>query len=382
MTTPSEESQNDDLMNAPALPPGSEANQVEAVPAELSQEGEQALDESSLDEVALPEEHADLSSDPIELIVEEREADGRLDQFLALRLHRYSRMQLRRVVDAGGVLLNGSRAKVKVAYRVATGDRITITLPPMPTAGPNPENIPLDILFEDEHLIAVNKPPGMVVHPARGHWSGTLTSALAYHFQQLSKAGGEHRPGIVHRLDRDTSGVMVVAKTDPVHFKLAEQFAGRTTAKEYFAITAGVPDRDRDIISQPIGMHAYQREKMAIRPGHSTSRDAETMYHVLERFAGYAAIECFPKTGRTHQIRVHMAHVRCPVLCDRLYGGRAEITEAELIRNGSSTVVLGRQALHARKLSIDHPVTGERLTFEAPLSADINHVLEVLRTAT
>ena len=156
----------------------------------------------------------------------------------------------------------------------------------MNTAGPHPEEIPLDILYEDEHIIAVNKPPGMVVHPARGHWSGTLASALSFHFRQLSSVGGPTRPGIVHRLDRDTSGVMVVAKTDPMHFALAAQFEARTTEKEYFAITAGVPDRDRDFVEQPIGIHPQQREKMAIRAGHTTSREATTFYEVLERFAG------------------------------------------------------------------------------------------------
>ena len=156
----------------------------------------------------------------------------------------------------------------------------------MNTAGPHPEEIPLDILYEDEHIIAVNKPPGMVVHPARGHWSGTLASALSFHFRQLSSVGGPTRPGIVHRLDRDTSGVMVVAKTDPMHFALAAQFETRTTEKEYFAITAGVPDRDRDIIEQPIGVHPHQREKMAIRAGHSTSREATTFYEVRRAVRG------------------------------------------------------------------------------------------------
>ena len=167
----------------------------------------------------------------------------------------------------------------------------------MNAAGPHPEEIPLDILYEDEHIIAVNKPPGMVVHPARGHWSGTLASALSFHFRQLSSVGGPTRPGIVHRLDRDTSGVMVVAKTDPMHFALAAQFENRTTEKEYFAITAGVPDRDRDLIEQPIGMHPHQREKMAIRAGHTTSREATTFYEVLERFAGFAAVQGAAQDG-------------------------------------------------------------------------------------
>ena len=251
----------------------------------------------------------------LELVVDAAAAGQRLDAYLAHELPKYSRVQLRKVIGAGGVQVNGQGTKV--AHRLSAGDRIVLVLPPMNAAGPNPEEIPLDILYEDDHIIAVNKPSGMVVHPARGHWSGTLASALSFHFRQLSTAGGPTRPGIVHRLDRDTSGVMVVAKTDPMHFALAAQFENRTTEKEYFAITAGVPDRDRDRIEQPIGVHPHQREKMAIRAGHSTSREAATFYEVLERFAGFAAVRVLPKTGRTHQIRVHLAHLGCPVLCDQ-----------------------------------------------------------------
>jgi 23S rRNA pseudouridine1911/1915/1917 synthase len=249
----------------------------------------------------------------------------------------------------------------------------------MNTAGPHPEEIPLDILYEDEHIIAVNKPAGMVVHPARGHWSGTLASALSFHFRQLSSLGGPTRPGIVHWLDRDTSGVIVVAKTDPMHFALAAQFENRTTEKEYFAITAGVPDRDRDRVEQPIGIHPQQREKMAIRQGHSTSRDATTFYEVVERFAGFAAVRVLPKTGRTHQIRVHLAHIGCPVLCDKLYGGRSQVTARELVRGGGENVVLARQALHAQRIKLAHPATGESIEFVAPLPADMAKVLHMLR---
>lgn len=318
----------------------------------------------------------------LELIVEPDAAGQRLDAYLAHTLPKYSRVQLRKVIGGGGVKVNGQGTKV--AHRLASGDRIAIILPPMNAAGPNPEQIPLDVLYEDEHIIAVNKPPGMVVHPARGHWSGTLASALAFHFRQLSSVGGPTRPGIVHRLDRDTSGVMVVAKTDPMHFALASQFEARTTEKEYFAITAGVPDRDRDIIEQPIGIHPTQREKMAIRAGHTTSRDATTFYEVQERFAGYAALQVLPKTGRTHQIRVHLAHIRCPVLCDKLYGGRASINRADLLRlkhpvSGSDEVVLARQALHARRIQLTHPATGEPIEFIAPLPDDLRTVLAILR---
>jgi 23S rRNA pseudouridine1911/1915/1917 synthase len=325
---------------------------------------------------------------PLTLIVGEAAAGQRLDAFLAHELSKYSRVQLRKVIGAGGVKVNG--LGTKVAYRLSAGDEISIVLPAMNTAGPHPEEIPLDILYEDEHIIAVNKPPGMVVHPARGHWSGTLASALSFHFRQLSSVGGPTRPGIVHRLDRDTSGVMVVAKTDPMHYALAAQFEARTTEKEYFAITAGVPDRDRDSIAQPIGVHPHQREKMAIRAGHSTSRDATTFYEVLERFPGFAALKVLPKTGRTHQIRVHLAHIGCPVLCDKLYAGHAKITRGEVRQRGqgsgvrsqgtdSSEVLLSRQALHARRIKLLHPDSGQAIEFVAPLPADIEHVLSELR---
>jgi 23S rRNA pseudouridine1911/1915/1917 synthase len=328
----------------------------------------------------------DLSpGEPLELVVGADAAGQRLDAFLAHELPKYSRVQFRKVIGAGGVTVNGQGTKV--AHRLAAGDRIAIVLPPMNAAGPNPENIPLDILYEDEHIIAVNKPPGMVVHPARGHWAGTLASALSFHFRQLSTAGGATRPGIVHRLDRDTSGVMVVAKTDPMHYALAAQFEARTTEKEYFAITAGVPDRDRDHIERPIGIHPQQREKMAIRAGHMTSREAETFYEVLERFAGFAAVKVLPKTGRTHQIRIHLAHIGCPVLCDKLYGGRAAITRAELRRQTTHSsarpnddeVILNRQALHAARIKLAHPATKEPIEFKAPLPADLQAVLNELR---
>lgn len=319
----------------------------------------------------------EISDEPIELVVGPEDAGSRLDAFLAKSLPRHSRMQLRRVIGAGGVKVNGEGTKV--AYRLSEGDRVSIVLPEMPAAGPNPEQIDLEILYEDEHIIAVNKPPAMVVHPARGHWSGTLASALAYHFKHLSSAGGPTRPGIVHRLDRDTSGVIVVAKTDPVHFALAEQFADRTTEKEYFAITAGAPDRDADQIDQPIGAHPHHREKMAIRAGHETSKDAQTYYEVIERFQGFAAVRVLPKTGRTHQIRVHLAHVGYPVLCDRLYGGRAELTLGEIRRTDDPTVILGRQALHARRIKLLHPHTRQSIEFTAPLPADMEATLQELR---
>ncbi len=322
----------------------------------------------------------ELSEEPIEIKVPLESTGERLDAFLADQFPLYSRVHLRKIISAGGVHVDGRVPKV--AYRLRADQLISIVLPPLPRESPIPENIPLDVIYEDDYLIAINKPADMVVHPARGHWSGTLSSALSFHFEKLSSAGGPTRPGIVHRLDRETSGVMVVAKTDPIHLALSQQFQERTLQKEYFAIVVGLCDRDRDWIDQPIGIHPYQREKMAVRVGHYTSRDAQTFYEVVERFPGFIAIRLLPKTGRTHQIRLHMAHIGCPVLCDKLYGGRSVITRGELRgQSPDGDPLLCRHALHARRLTITHPNSGQPLTLEAPLPSDMSRVLDELRHA-
>lgn len=321
-----------------------------------------------------------LSSDvPVELIVDGDAAGARLDAFLAARFPEFSRVHLRRAITAGGVEVDGRGGKP--AYRLKEGQRVRIVLPEIPREAPTPEDIPIDVVYEDEHLVAVNKPPGMVVHPARGHWTGTLAGALQHHFgPSLSATGGPTRPGIVHRLDRDTSGIILVARSDPSHARLAAQFAQRSIEKEYTAIVAGVPDRDRDRIDQPIGVHPHTREKMAIRTDPYVGRPAQTFFEVMERFRGFAMLRVAPKTGRTHQIRVHLAHAGCPVLCDRQYGGRAQITRGEVCGNpADDTVLLARHALHARKISFRHPATGEPMTLEAPLPDDLAAVLAELR---
>lgn len=314
------------------------------------------------------------------------EHDGqRIDALLALLQNSYSRVFLRKVVQEHGARVDGEL--VKPSFRVQAGQVIVAQLPPPPDDGPRPENIPLNIIFEDDALIAIDKPPGMVVHPAKGNWSGTLASALAYHFQQLSDVGGPTRPGIIHRLDRDTSGVILVAKSNAVHMKLAEQFEQRQVQKEYFALAIGKLELDRDVIQQPIGPHPFQRDKMAIRREHPQSRDAETRYDVLQRFDGITSVKVQPKTGRTHQIRVHLDHIGAPVLCDRLYAGHSRITRGELLRRqarreppqpGDDQVMLERQALHARCIEFKHPLTGHNLALEAPLPADIQGVLDIL----
>lgn len=318
------------------------------------------------------------SDKPVAITVSALAAGQRLDVFLAEELPRYSRVQIRRAINARAVLVDDRREKA--SHRLRGGERILMTLPEPVSEGPEPENIPLDILYDDDQIAVVNKPPAMVVHPAKGHWSGTLTSALAYYFSELSNAGGPTRPGIVHRLDRDTSGVIVVAKTNEAHMSLSGQFEQRTTEKVYFAIICGTPDRDRNIIDVPIGDHPYSREKKAVRRDHSSSREARSFYEVLEKFDGFAAVAVTPKTGRTHQIRLHMAHIGLPVLCDPLYSGRRRITRGEIRRHREDDdVLLDRHALHAQRLSIDHPKTGARMTFEAPLPEDILGVLAELR---
>ena len=306
---------------------------------------------------------------------------------LALLLDSYSRVFLRKVVQDGNARVD--TIVVKPSFKVRSGQHVHVTLPPPPDDGPKPEDIPLDVLFEDDAMIAIDKPAGMVVHPAKGNWKGTLASALAFRFKNLSDVGGPTRPGIVHRLDRDTSGVILVAKSNAVHLALSEQFEKRTVSKHYFALVIGKVQLDRDIIQLPIGPHPYQRDKMAIRKDHPQSKAAETRYEVEERFAGISAVRVEPKTGRTHQIRVHMDHIGAPVLCDRLYAGHSRITKGELLKRiarrqppqpDDDQVLLERQALHARRIRFQHPVSGEAIELESPLPTDIQNVLNTLRS--
>ncbi len=308
-----------------------------------------------------------------DIIVAEHEQNMRLDSLLASRFPEISRARVQRAINQGGAVVDGVAGKS--SSRMAEGQRVSFQVPEPVRDAPMPEDIPLDILFEDQHLVAINKPAGMVVHPAKGHWSGTLTAALAFHFDKLSSVGGEHRPGIVHRLDRDTSGVIVVAKTDMAHAKLSQQFERRSVRKIYWAIVSPPPDRDRDEINQPIGVHPYQREKMAIRTDHPKAREATTFYEVLQRVGRFALLSVTPRTGRTHQIRVHLAHIGSPVLSDKLYSGRSFITQRDLLgHKASEEKILCRQALHSKSLQFDHPVSGESMLVEADPSDDLKSI--------
>jgi len=322
-----------------------------------------------------------VASEPRSFAVTADAAGQRLDAWLARLLPETSRSAITRAIAAGAATIDGVPARP--AQLVKAGSTVTFAVPEPPPRGPEAEDIPLVFLHRDDDIAAVDKPAGMVVHPAKGNWRGTLAGALRWHLAAdgaggLSTVGGPTRPGIVHRLDRDTSGVIVVARTEQAHHRLAKQFERRTVAKTYLAIVHGEPRFDRDEIDLPIGIHPYQREKMAVRADHSTSRPAQTRYEVLERFGRLALVRVSPRTGRTHQIRVHLAAIGCPVLADVLYSGRASIDPAWLgLPEGPP--LLSRQALHAAHLEIDHPASGERLAFEAPLPADMAALLAAVR---
>lgn len=321
----------------------------------------------------------ELSSDPETFVVKARMKGKRIDAYLAARYPDYSRSVVQKVIDASAVEVNGQ--VVKASYRVRLGDEIRVWLPDLGDDAPVPEEIPLSIVYEDEAFVVVDKPPGMVVHPAKGHWSGTLVNALQFHFDQLSSVGGEDRPGIVHRLDRDTTGLLIVAKDDRAHRALAGQFEARTIKKEYLAIVSGVPSRDSDYIERPIGPHPTHRERMAIRLPEDGGKASVTFYEVLERFRGHALVRCHPETGRTHQIRVHLTHIGHPIIADKLYAGRDRLTRMELMpHEESDEVLIDRQALHAHQLRLTHPVSGRPMHFSAPIPEDFEMVLKALRS--
>jgi 23S rRNA pseudouridine1911/1915/1917 synthase len=328
-----------------------------------------------------------LSESPQEFEIKPRTDGKRIDAYLASRFPDYSRSVLQRIIEAEAVHVNGR--PVKASYKIRGGDQIRVWLPELPDTAPVPEEIPIEVVYEDEVLTVVNKPAGMVTHPAKGNWRGTLVNAIQFHFDTLSSLAGENRPGIVHRLDRDTTGLLIVAKDDLAHRRLALQFELREIHKEYLAIVYGVPQRDSDYIERPIGFHPVTREKMAIRTAEDGGREAVTFYEVLERFRNHALVRCKPQTGRTHQIRVHLTHIGHPIVADKAYSGRERLTLGELLdARGPSppsppadadTVLIDRQALHAHALRFVHPLTNDPVSLCAPLPPDMTRTLEALR---
>ena len=300
----------------------------------------------------------------MEWVVSDAENGVRLDQFLARKLaEHFSRSHIKKLIEAGDVRLTGQRLP-SAHYRVKSGENIELKWQQPEREETRAEAIPIDIVYEDEDLLVVNKPAGMVVHPAHGNPVHTLVNALLYHVRHLSGAGGPIRPGIVHRLDKDTSGILVVAKNDRAHFSLAKQFRTHRIERIYQAFVKGVVQHDEGEINEPVGRAFLNRKKVVVKP--SGGKQALTYYRVKRRFHRVTWLEIKPQTGRTHQIRVHLAHIGHPILGDSFYGTKA--------------VGIDRQALHAGGLGFTHPRTREKLHFEVPLPEDIKALTRLLES--
>jgi len=344
---------------------------------------------------------------PVEIAVKKSSIeDYRLDIYLSKRFQDYSRSLMQKLIRDGLVSVNGRASKP--SYQLHQGDTIKVNLPGIIKPQMIAEDIPLNILYEDDEFIAINKPPGMVVHPAGGNWEHTLANALLHHCGTLPvpplpkgikpKEGDLpiYRPGIVHRLDKETSGLILAAKTVSTHFNLAQQFEKRLTKKEYIALVEKEVRFDSDLIDKPISRHIHDYKRMAVRKK-GDGREAVSHYTVLERFKGFSLVRVAPKTGRTHQIRVHLASIGHPVVCDKTYGMREELYLSDIIPfqkchcepgsgeaishssdNCNDELILNRQALHAAKLTFFHPKTKQPMTLEAPLAEDIQKVVELL----
>ena len=321
----------------------------------------------------MSDEHfAEPEAETLAFEVSEEEAGTRLDALLAARVEGVSRTALKRLIDDGDATVAGRAAKP--SHKVRAGDRVEVELVAPPPLDLAPEDIPLDIVHEDEEVVVVNKPAGMVVHPAAGVRGGTLANALAFHFQRLSRHAGALRPGIVHRLDRDTSGLIVVAKSAFAHEHLAEQFRARTVFKSYVALVHGRLKEDEGRVEQPLARDPRHRTRMAVVRG---GREAVTVWRVRRTYDRFTLLDVKIKTGRTHQIRVHLAWLKHPVVGDETYGMGRDRNLADA-RLRAALSALGRQFLHAEQLAFAHPRTGERLRFAAPLPAELQTFLDAL----
>ncbi|HJR06029.1 MAG TPA: RluA family pseudouridine synthase [Pyrinomonadaceae bacterium] len=301
------------------------------------------------------------------------EAGARLDAFLALRVAGFSRTRLKQSIEDGDVLVEG-RAATKGSYKLRAGERVELETPAPPASTFAPEDIPLDIVYEDDSLVVLNKPAGLVVHPAAGVPSGTLANALAFHFQKLSAHAGAMRPGIVHRLDRDTSGLMVVAKTERAHENLADQFRAREVFKSYVALVHGHLKEESGRVEEPLARDPRNRTRMAVVRG---GRPALSLYRVRRPYERFTLLDVEIKTGRTHQIRVHLAHMKHGVVGDKVYNGGRDSTVSD-VRVRAAIRAMGRQFLHAEQLGFRHPQTGAVLRFTSTLPAELSRMLDAL----
>jgi len=307
--------------------------------------------------------------------VSQKDAGSRLDLFLSRMNLELSRNQVQRLIDNNCILVNGRPQKA--SYRLRLEDQVLVFVPPPPPSQLEPEPLSLDVVFEDDHLIAINKPPGLVVHPATSHRKSTLVHGLLHHCDHLADLGGPLRPGIVHRLDKDTSGIIVVAKENSAYRHLSRQFKEKLVYKEYSALVYGRLRQSSGQFTDPIRRHPINRKKMGIIAG---GREASTFWWLEILFGEVSLVKVVIKTGRTHQIRVHFSHAHHPVVGDATYGGKKRVKSVQnpLMRARLSKVK--RQMLHARKLALEHPATGKKLDLSAPLPEDMSDLLEFLRT--
>ncbi len=341
-----------------------------------------------MDDVAFDEDDAEDSQPGITLAVDRANSGERLDQFIASQLDGTSRSEVQRWIElesANGANITVNGAKCKSSYKIRAGDLIHVVSAPRPPVNAQPENIPITVVYEDDHILVVDKARGMVVHPAPGSPNGTLVNALLGYTSLLSTAGEGFRPGIVHRLDRDTGGLMVVARTDTAHANLQAQIQSRNAKREYQALVWGQPQFKTADVDAPIGRHPNDRKKMAvITTGDHTARHAVTHLEVLENLHCFSLLHARLDTGRTHQIRVHCAFAGHSIVGDPLYGGirsLPNLNNSTLSRRISSGMDdLHGQALHAVKLSFNHPLTGERLTFTSPLPPAMLQLINILRS--
>jgi len=321
-------------------------------------------------------------SDSQRLEVSAEDAGARLDAYLASQIEALSRSRLEKLINAGEVLVNGRQTPTK--YLVQAGDEISVNLPPPRGAAPQAQDIPLDVVYEDSDLLVINKPAGLVVHPGAGTPDGTMVNALLAREGTVSVIGGEERPGIVHRLDKDTTGLIIVAKNDATHLALSTALAAREISRVYWALVLRRFAERAGAVEAPIGRHPTVRTKMAVTNA-VDAREARTRWKVLENFGPVSLVECRLETGRTHQIRVHMAHIKHPVMGDELYGGGVKLAlqvlhpREETLKNEARK--LTRQMLHARELSFKHPRTGEQLRFHSDPPAGFLQLLEALRAS-
>jgi 23S rRNA pseudouridine1911/1915/1917 synthase len=318
----------------------------------------------------------------VSLRIRRRLPGRRLDKYLRGRFPRLSRTMIQKMIKDGDITVNGQPAKA--SYEPAGGDRIDLIIPAPEPYEVIPEDIPLDIVYEDDHLLAVNKQKGIIVHPSKSTQTGTIANGLAYYARTLSHGDDPFRPGIVHRLDKNTTGIMLVAKTDEAHWRLSLQFERRTVRKTYLAVVEGNPELDSDVIDAPLGAHPTMKDRYIVPGAHQMvlrklAKHAVTEYEVAERYRDYALVHLHPRTGRTHQLRVHMSFIGHAMAGDTFYGGH-HVSERHLCGTGSDEPITSQQALHAYRIRFRHPISEAALELEAPPPSELAHLIHILRT--